>query len=240
MSDEKPTATATQETLRKIVQALEEKKAGDLRVLRVSAQSSITDYLVLATGTSEPHLRALRVELEKVLDGDKMRIAGMDSSEGSGWTVVDAYQIMIHLFTPDKRDAYRLEQLWNDAEDIHIPTLLGVAEPVAPAIVAEVSASAPAAGQPTAAAKPVKARKSSGAKPKAQSKPKKVKAKAKAAPKAKKVAKKAAAKPAKVVKKTKAAKPVKKTAKKKAAKPAPAKKKVVKKAAKAAATKKKK
>lgn len=51
--------------LAEIVRALDDKKAIDLRVLRVSAQSSITDYLVLATGTSEPHLRALRVELEQ-------------------------------------------------------------------------------------------------------------------------------------------------------------------------------
>ncbi|GAB1490056.1 hypothetical protein MASR2M8_25130 [Opitutaceae bacterium] len=236
MPDETPTAIATQETLRKIVQALDEKKAEDLRVLRVSAQSSITDYLVLATGTSEPHLRALRVELEKVLDGDKVRIAGMDSSEGSGWIVVDAYQIMIHLFTPEKREAYRLEQLWNDAEDIRIPTLLGVAEPAASAVEAE-SSQPVEAGKPASARKPAKARKAPAAKPKSKAKPK---TKVKAAPKAKK---KAAAKSAKAVKKpkvTKAAKPAKKAAKKKAAKPTVAKKKVVKKVPKAAATTKKK
>ena len=94
--------------LAEIVRALDDKKAIDLRVLRVSAQSSITDYLVLATGTSEPHLRALRVELERVLDGRKARIAGMDAGEpGSGWTVVDAYQIMIHLFVREKRDDWK-------------------------------------------------------------------------------------------------------------------------------------
>jgi len=57
--------------------ALDEKKAVDLRVLDVSAQSSITDFLVLATGTSEPHLRALRVELEKAIDASANRIIGM-------------------------------------------------------------------------------------------------------------------------------------------------------------------
>ena len=68
-----------------IVRCLDDKKAEDLRVLKVGAQSSITDYLVLATGTSEPHLRALRVELEKAIDLRKAPIAGMDSGEpGSG------------------------------------------------------------------------------------------------------------------------------------------------------------
>ena len=98
--------------LKQIVIALEEKKAGDLRVLHVAAKSTITDYLVLATGTSEPHLRALRIELEKVLDAAKAPIAGMDEGTyGSGWTVVDAYQIMMHLFTPDQRANYALEKL---------------------------------------------------------------------------------------------------------------------------------
>lgn len=126
-------ADATLELLKKIVRVLDDRKAGDLRVLRVSAQSSITDYLVLASGTSEPHLRALRVELEKVLDAAGARIAGMDTSEGSGWTVVDAYQIMIHVFTPEKRDAYRLEQLWNDAEDVPVAALLAAPKAVRPA-----------------------------------------------------------------------------------------------------------
>ncbi|MBL9204572.1 MAG: ribosome silencing factor [Opitutaceae bacterium] len=111
--------------LNEVVRALDDKKAADLRVLRVSAQSTITDYLVLATGTSEPHLRALRVELERVLDARKARIAGMDSGEpGSGWTVVDAYQIMIHLFVREKRDEYRLENLWKDAQELPVANIL--------------------------------------------------------------------------------------------------------------------
>ena len=108
-----------------VVRALDAKKSADLRVLKVSEQSSITDYLVLATGTSEPHLRALRVELEKVLDARHARIAGMDTGEqGSGWIVVDAYQIMIHLFTAEKRSAYGLENLWKDAVDLPVDELL--------------------------------------------------------------------------------------------------------------------
>ena len=121
--------------LAEIVRALDDKKAIELRVLRVSAQSSITDYLVLATGTSEPHLRALRVELERVLDGRKARIAGMDAGEpGSGWTVVDAYQIMIHLFVREKRDEYRLENLWKDAQDIPVANVLDPDLPMPTAI----------------------------------------------------------------------------------------------------------
>jgi ribosome-associated protein len=110
--------------LKLIVAALDAKKAEDLRVLDVSKQSSITDYLVLATGSSEPHLRALRIELERVLDAEKARILGVDTSKGSGWTVVDAFEIMIHVFTPENRDKYRMELLWRDATELSLGRLL--------------------------------------------------------------------------------------------------------------------
>lgn len=111
--------------------ALDEKKAVDLRVLDVSAQSSITDYLVVATGTSEPHLRALRVELEKAIDASQNRIVGMELAQESGWLVVDVFDVMIHLFTPENREKYRLESLWKDAVEVSVPELLGLQKPAA-------------------------------------------------------------------------------------------------------------
>jgi ribosome-associated protein len=126
---------STFELLKKLVRALDDKKVGDLRVLKVSAKSTITDYLVLATGNSEPHLRALRIEVERVLDEAKHPIAGMEQGGfNSGWTVVDAYQIMTHLFTPEQRANYALEKLWKDAQ------VLSVAELVAKPKVAKVIA----------------------------------------------------------------------------------------------------
>lgn len=124
-----PARTAGRESpveklIKLIVQALDAKKAEDMRVLNVSRLSSITDYLVLATGTSEPHLRALRIELERVLDEQKARILAVDTSKGSGWTVVDAFEVMVHLFTPENRDKYRMELLWRDATELELSKLL--------------------------------------------------------------------------------------------------------------------
>ena len=153
--------------LKQICHALEEKKADDIKVLGVNAQSSITDFLVLATGTSEPHLRALRVEIEKVIDQAGVRILGMDTEFGSGWLVDDAFDIMVHVFTPENRRKYALETLWKDAEEISLTT-----------------ATAPVAAKPKAKAKPkkaVKAKAPAAAKPKAKAKSKaKPPAKAKA------------------------------------------------------------
>ena len=114
----------SEKLLKIIVQALADKKAEDLRVLDVSGLSSITDYLVLATGNSEPHLRALRIELERVLDEQQARILGVDTTKGSGWTVVDVFELMVHLFTPDNRDKYRMELLWKDANELALAKFL--------------------------------------------------------------------------------------------------------------------
>ncbi len=117
--------------VQQMVRALADKKAEDLRVLKVSGKSTITDYLVLATGNSDPHLRALRIEVERVLDEVKHPICGMEvGGYGSGWTVVDAYQIMAHIFTPEQRGNYALERLWKDAESINISKLIEAPKPV--------------------------------------------------------------------------------------------------------------
>lgn len=138
--------------LKLVCRALDDKKAEDIRVLRVSEQSSITDYLVLATGTSDPHLRALRVELEKVLDQNEVHIVGMDTSQESGWLVIDAFDIMIHVLTPENREKYSLENLWKDAEEVPVAKLTANPKP---------RAKAPAAAKPRKPAAPRK-RKSTG------------------------------------------------------------------------------
>ncbi len=124
VSAAKSAGKPAEKLIKQIVQALDGKKAEDLRVLDVSELSSITDYLVLATGTSEPHLRALRIELERVLDDNKARILSVDTTKGSGWTVVDAFEVMVHLFTPENRDKYRMELLWRDASELPLAKLL--------------------------------------------------------------------------------------------------------------------
>jgi ribosome-associated protein len=115
---------ASNRLLSLIVKALDDKKAADLRIFNVGQLSSITDYLVLATVAAEPHLRALRVELEKVIDAEQAKIVGIDMTKGSGWTVVDAFDVMVHLFTAENREKYRLDTLWKDAAEVPLKELL--------------------------------------------------------------------------------------------------------------------
>ena len=105
--------------------SLDEKKAGDLRIIDVRSLSSITDFLIIATATSEPHIRALRVELEKVLDASKTHIVGFETRPESGWIVIDAFDVMVHIFTEEKRDSYRLETLWRDGKKFRCRSSFG-------------------------------------------------------------------------------------------------------------------
>ena len=106
------------------VRALDEKKATDIRVLQLGALSSVADYYILATGTSEPHLRALRIELDRALVAAGSRARGIEAQRESGWVVVDAFDMLFHLFRPEVRTAFRLEALWKDGRDIPVGELL--------------------------------------------------------------------------------------------------------------------
>lgn len=116
--------SATLDLVKLCCRVLDEKKAGELTVLDVSEQSSITDYLILATATSEPHLRALRIELEKALDAGKVAIVGTETAQDSGWTVIDAFDVMVHLFLAAARERYGLERLWRDAVSVPLSKVL--------------------------------------------------------------------------------------------------------------------
>jgi len=120
-----PTTDAdSRRLLQHCCQALDDKKAVELRVLDVSSQSSITNYLVIATATSSPHLKALRQAVEDTLEDEHAPLAGVEYSNDSGWLVVDGFELMVHLFLPEQRDLFRLESLWKDARVVDVRQLL--------------------------------------------------------------------------------------------------------------------
>ncbi|WPJ96394.1 ribosome silencing factor [Coraliomargarita algicola] len=110
----------TLEEMRCAVAAIEDKKGEAIRVLDVRGKSSITDYIIIATGTSDPHVKALKNGLDQALKEAGVQLLGQDREIGSGWLVVDAFDFMIHLQTSEMRDFYRLDQLWKDASEVSL------------------------------------------------------------------------------------------------------------------------
>ncbi len=149
------TVNDTLELVRLSCRVLDDKKASDVTVLDVSEQSSITDYLVLATATSEPHLRALRIELEKTFDAANVKLVGEETAQESGWLVLDAFDVMVHLFLKAQRENYALERLWRDAVPVDVAALLQ------PPVAAKLAKSKRAPAKPKKAAAKSKAPKAS-------------------------------------------------------------------------------
>jgi ribosome-associated protein len=100
--------------IQQCVEALDQKKAEQLRVLYVGDISSITDYFIIATGTSNPHLKALSQSVLDTLDANGEDAVVSGAGDQSGWVVVDAYDFMVHIFTAQTREYFNLEGLWKD------------------------------------------------------------------------------------------------------------------------------
>jgi ribosome-associated protein len=92
------------------------KKAEDIVILDVRELSSVTDYFVIASGSSEPHLRAIVDEITgKLRDDFGLRPRAMDGTLQTAWIVLDYFDVIIHVMRPDVRSRYELETLWGDA-----------------------------------------------------------------------------------------------------------------------------
>jgi ribosome-associated protein len=92
------------------------KKADDIVVLDLKSLSSVTDYFVIASGTSEPHLRAIVDEISDGLE-EKHGVTprAVDGTFQANWVVLDYFDVIVHVMRQDLRDRYDLETLWGDA-----------------------------------------------------------------------------------------------------------------------------
>ena len=96
---------------------LDDKKGMDVTVLEVGSQTVLADYFVLATGTSNTHVRALADEVEFRLHEEYgISPNHVEGKSGNMWMLLDYGSVVIHIFTREGRDFYKLERLWSDGE----------------------------------------------------------------------------------------------------------------------------
>ncbi len=95
------------------------KKAENIAVLDVQKVSSVTDYFVIATGTSQPHLRAIMEEItSKLRDEHDLRPLRTDGPLTGDWMVLDFFDVIVHVMHTEARARYDLEGLWGDAAKV--------------------------------------------------------------------------------------------------------------------------
>jgi len=96
-----------------IVDALEDVKARDIVKLDVRNLTTVTDYMIVASGTSNRHVKALaEAVFEKTRDAGH-RPAGIEGEEGSEWVLLDLQDALVHVMLPRVREFYNLEKLWS-------------------------------------------------------------------------------------------------------------------------------
>ena len=97
----------------------ENRKAEDVVILDVRKLSSVTDYFVIATGTSEPHLRAIESEVvDRLAEEESIRPASTEGTAQGSWLVMDFFDVIVHVMRKETREKYDLEGLWGDAPRI--------------------------------------------------------------------------------------------------------------------------
>lgn len=111
------------ETAKNIVKILDNKKAMDIDLIQTQELTIVSDYFIIANGTSNTHVRALADEVE-----EEMTKLGVepDHIEGraTGWILLDYGCVLVHVFDPQSREYYNLERLWGDAAKVDISDIV--------------------------------------------------------------------------------------------------------------------
>jgi ribosome-associated protein len=103
------------EKLDLILTALDEKKAVDVVTMDVTRQTQMTDYLVICTGTSNIHIRALADGVVESMKEHGYKGVRAEGYSDARWVLLDYGDVVLHIFTEDDREFYRLEEFWKGA-----------------------------------------------------------------------------------------------------------------------------
>ena len=103
-----------------VTKALDSKKGMDIKLLKIDEISSLADYFLICTGTSNTHVKTLCDYAEYTMEQLGEKILGREGHRGNSWELLDYGSVVVHVFTEEAREFYSLERLWADAhqEDI--------------------------------------------------------------------------------------------------------------------------
>ena len=107
-----------------VTKALDAKKGMDIKLLKIDDVSSLADYFLICTGTSNTHVKTLCDYAEYTLEQLGERMLGREGHRGSAWELLDYGTIVVHVFTEEARKFYDLERLWADAEVVDLKDII--------------------------------------------------------------------------------------------------------------------
>ena len=95
-----------------VVEALEDLKGSEIKVLDVRDKTSVTDILVIASGNSSRQVKALANNVNEMVKEKGIKPLSIEGAQDSGWTLIDLGDVVVHVMQPETRDFYNLEKLW--------------------------------------------------------------------------------------------------------------------------------
>ena len=107
-----------------LAKALDSKKGQDILVLETDGVTTLADYFVLCTGTSAPQLKALGDAAEKSMKEQDILPHHIEGHRGGTWILQDYGDVVVHLFSPEAREFYDLDRLWQDAKTVDLTAVL--------------------------------------------------------------------------------------------------------------------
>ena len=107
-----------------VTKALDEKKGIDIKLLKIDRVSSLADYFLICTGTSNTHVKTLCDYAEFTLENLGETMLSREGHRGNAWELLDYGTIVVHVFTEEARKFYDLERLWADAEVIDLADIV--------------------------------------------------------------------------------------------------------------------
>ncbi len=102
----------TDQLLQWVLEALDDLKAREVTVLDVRGKTQVTDYMVVASGTSERHVRSLADHVVEKMAERKIKPLGVEGEHFRDWVLVDLGDVVVHVMLPETRNFYQLEKLW--------------------------------------------------------------------------------------------------------------------------------
>lgn len=100
--------------------AISSKKGLDVQIIEISDISVLADYMVIATGTSSTHVKALADEVEFKLDDAGVSVSHIEGYRSDSWILLDYIDVIVHIFSDEARDFYDLERLWQDGKPVDL------------------------------------------------------------------------------------------------------------------------
>lgn len=105
------------------INALEDKKAEDIRIIDISEVSVLADYFIIASGTNRSQIQAMSDNVQEVLGRAGYEMKQVEGYNTANWILMDFNDIIIHIFDNENRLFYNLERIWRDGKDIALSEL---------------------------------------------------------------------------------------------------------------------